>query len=59
MQQFDKKVYLAIVIVFAFIFLLVQFIWRYFDRVGYKKMSDDEISINGVNIATWNIFVEI
>lgn len=50
---------LSIIIIFAFIFLLVQFIWRYFDRVGYKKISDDEISINEVNIAVWDIFEEI
>ena len=50
---------LAIIIIFAFIFSLVSFILRYFDRVGHKKISDDEISINEVNIAVWDIFEEI
>lgn len=50
---------LSIIIIFVFMFSLVSFILRYFNRVGYKKISDDEISINEDNMATWNIFEEI
>lgn len=50
---------LSIIIIFVFMFLLVSFILRYFNRVGHKKISDDEISINEDNMATWNIFEEI
>ncbi len=50
---------LSIIIIFVFMFLLVSFILRYFNRVGHKKIFDDEISINEVNMATWNIFEEI
>lgn len=50
---------LSIIIIFVFTFSLIVFILRYFDRVGHKKMSDDEISINGVNMAVWDIFEEI
>lgn len=50
---------LSIIIIFVFIFSLVSFILQYFNRVGHKKISDDEISINEDNMATWNIFEEI
>ena len=45
-------------IIIIVIFMFSSFILRYFDRVGYKKISD-EISINGVNMAVWDIFEEI
>lgn len=48
---------LSIIIIVIFMFL--SFILRYFDRVGHKKIFDDEISINEDNMATWNIFEEI
>lgn len=50
---------LSIIIIFVFIFSLVSFILRYFDRVGHKAISNDEIQINEDNMATWNIFEEI
>lgn len=55
----EHIVMLSIIIIFVFMFLLVSFILRYFNRVGHKKIFDDEISINEVNMATWNIFEEI
>lgn len=50
---------LSIIIIVVFIFSLVSFILRYLNKVGNKKISDDEISINEDNMATWNIFEEI
>lgn len=44
----EHIVMLSIIIIFVFTFSLIVFILRYFDRVGYKKISDDEISINEV-----------
>lgn len=55
----EHIVMLSIIIIFVFIFSLVSFILRYFDRVGHKAISNDEIQINEDNMATWNIFEEI
>lgn len=46
-------------IIIIVIFMFSSFILRYFDRVGHKEISNDEIQINEVNIAVWDIFEEI
>ena len=46
-------------IIILVIFMFSSFILRYFDRVGHKAISNDEIQINEDNMATWNIFEEI
>lgn len=53
----EHIVMLSIIIIVIFMFS--SFILRYFDRVGHKAISNDEIQINEDNMATWNIFEEI